>query len=185
MNTSARMLVAVGLLSLAASATFADRWATPGSRIFASSKGEYGFKVMPPAANAPRAHEPRGGGTLFSLDEWGNEKPIWNVRLVNIPVRALVSDDGKYVVTLDTWGGAGFDHSLVVYGAKGKVVADFKLEELLTPAEIKKHTAPTQTSRRWTHQARFEFDPLKEQLTLDFKWGKVIRVSLETGKIEK
>jgi len=122
---------------------------------------------------------------LFSLDEQGNEKSIWNVRLVNVPVRALVSDDGKYVVTLDTWGGAGFDHSLVVYGAKGKVVADFKLEELLTQGEIEKHTLHTESSRRWEQDAKFEFDLEKEQLTIAFKWGKAIRVSLLTGKIEK
>ncbi|MBY0526291.1 MAG: hypothetical protein K2R98_23055 [Gemmataceae bacterium] len=175
------MLAIVAVLSLSVSSSFADKWGAPVAQIFASSEGTCGLKILPPPDGAARKSQ----GRLFSLDPEGKEKPIWDVRLVNIPVRALISDDGKYVATLDTWGGTGFDHSLVVYGPTGNMVADFKLEDLLTQEEIGKHTERSESSRRWAQNATFKFDRDKEKLTIAFNWGKVIRVSVTTGKIEK
>src|SRR5262249_3861777 len=101
--------------------------------------------------------------------------------LVNTPHRALVDDSGKFVVTIDTYAALGFAHSLVIYGDKGKVIRDFKLEDLLTPEEIRKNVAHTESSRRWADKAEFQME--SDHLILRLNWGQVIRVELATGKI--
>jgi hypothetical protein len=179
MSSLTRTLIALVLIGLTAPTVPADSWAPPRPQVFASSYGLYGLKTLPPEALSGQSQ-----ARLFTLEKDGKEKVIWETKLVNIPHRALVTDDGKYVVTLDTWANVGFKHSLVIYGEKGKVIADFELEDLLTKDEIAKNVELTETSRWWSKGARVELNPTNDQLTMTLKWGKVIRVSLPKGRVE-
>ncbi len=110
-------------------------------------------------------------------------------KLVNIPNRTILVESGKYVITLDSWRSVGFDHCLVVYGEKGKVIADFKLEDLLTAKEIEGLSAEV-THRSWSDKdiAEFEDRSWEDELVIRMKykgWTKVIRLSLCTGKLLK
>jgi hypothetical protein len=172
------LTLAVGLvLTLSSVARATDIiWGDPRPRIFAQPNGEYAFKTLPDKSE----------GVYFTLDKRGTEKVIWRAKLVNIPVRAIVTGS-KYVITLDTWGRIGGEHCLVVYGAKGKAIADFKLEDLLTVKEIE--TIPTiDGSRWWSGKEITEVEDLswQDKLIIRMKhkdWAKVLRLSLSTGKL--
>jgi hypothetical protein len=157
----------------------ADSWPQPKPRIFAQTQGEYAFKILPVGTE----------GVFLTLDESGKEKVIWQAKLVNLPVRAIVAESGKFVITLDTWASVGYEHCLVVYGEKGKVVADFKLEDLLTAKEIE-NLPSTAGSRWWTDKDIAEFEDLSRQdefvIRMKHKgWTKVLRLTLSTGKLAK
>src|SRR5580765_801091 len=149
--------ITIGLVVASAQIVTADTWIPPRPQIFASSTGAYGFKVQPPSPPVRPLHG-QSQGILFALAQDRSETVIWTGELVNIPVRAVVSDDGKYVVTLDTWFRAGYEHCLVIYGEQGRVVADFDLEALLSRDEIANKVEQTFSSRNWLTGARVEFN---------------------------
>jgi hypothetical protein len=154
---------------------WADSWAAPTPRVFGSQWGSHAFKVLKPQIGGPSQ------GVLFRLDAEGKEQIVWQADLVNTPHRVLVDDSGKFVATIDTYAALGFAHSLVIYGEKGKVIGDFKLEDLLTQEDITKNVLRTESSRRWAEKAEFQME--SEHLVLRLNWGKVLRVELATGKI--
>src|SRR5688572_15180272 len=98
-----------------------DSWLVPKPRIFASQFGDYGLKMVP--------GDPGASATLFTLNEKGEEQTAWQGPLVNIPYRVYISDTGQ-VATVDTYARVGYEHALVVYDANGKVLADYRLEDL-------------------------------------------------------
>jgi hypothetical protein len=151
-----------------------DTWLPPRPKIYASQFGEYGLKVIP--------NEPNTSATLFTLNEKGEDQTAWQGPLVNLPYRVFVSDAGP-VVTLDTYARVGYEHALVVYDAKGKVLADYRLEDLLTAAEIEAHVLITAGSRWWNTEAQLGFSPDGESFAIKLEWGKVITVDVKTGKL--
>ena len=155
----------------------ADDWFPARPMIFASG-GSYGLKVLPKSAT----------GILFSLDDDGKEHVIWQKQLVNIPNRAFVPGDGKRIVTIDTYADLGREHSLVVYDEKGKVLADFRLEDLLTEEEIRDRVGQTSPNRWWADEASFQFQhegrKSNKFFDVSLKWGTLIRVDLDTGKLQ-
>ena len=69
----------------------------------------------------------------------GTWRTLWQGPLVNdvAPVDFLVSDDGSRLVTFDNWHSMGHgDDVLVVYDATGKVLRQWSLADLLTPAYV-------------------------------------------------
>jgi hypothetical protein len=164
----------------------------PQPKLFASVYGMYAFKTLPDVSSVGiRAGQIVGNseGVFFTLDEHAKEKVIWRAKLVNIPNRAILAESGKYVITLDSWLSTGFEHCLVVYGEKGKVIADFKLEDLLTAKEIEVLPASV-THRGWSDKdiADFEDRSRQDELVIRMKykaWTKVIRLSLSSGRIIK
>jgi hypothetical protein len=199
---SRRNTIALLLLLTIAPAAFADKWFPAAPTIHASPAGLHGFKVIPGSRVAGKFSrtqvapdgavtrvdgirtEPQTRGVLFLLDEHGDEVVLWDKPLVNTPVRVIVLDDGKHVVTVDTFSHMGWEHSLVIYGEQGQVVADFKLEDLLTPEEIEKNVPKTAAFRLWTEKAdiRALLDANRVEIVL--AWGRTIKIDMGTGKIE-
>lgn len=173
--------LAASTIVIASAIVAADSWPAPRPHVFAAAYGAYGFKTRPPqhAIWSGKAH-----GTLFIPAEDGTEAVKWSRELVNIPVRAFVADDGKHVVTFDTWARLGYEHALVIYGEQGGVVADYNLEALLSADEIRKSVAQTAGSRHWLQNATIAFDDAWKAIVITLDWGKVIRVTLATGTIE-
>jgi hypothetical protein len=199
-----RNFLPLGLVLVLSSDTRADQFPAgpPQPKLFASVYGTYAFKTLPAASSvgirtrtegvhaAAQAGQTVGNseGVFFTLDESAREKVIWRAKLVNIPNRAILVESGKYVITLDSWHSIGFDHCLVVYGEKGKVIADFKLEDLLTNKEIEGLPGST-TARGWSDKDIADFEDRsreEDQLVIRMKykaWTKVIRLSLSSGRI--
>lgn len=159
----------------------ADAW--PGARpqTFVSANGAYAFRTQPPRlANWSGTSQ----GTVVTIGAGGAETVMWARELVNIPVRAFITDDGKYVVTFDTWAKLGYEHSLVIYGERGAVIADHTLEALLSADEIANSVVHTATTRRWLQGATIAFEPGRNTIAIVFPWRKTLRVSLPSGRIE-
>ncbi|MGH9891594.1 MAG: hypothetical protein ACREA0_06360, partial [bacterium] len=163
------------LVALTVTPLFADTWAPPRPRVFASEGGTFGFKVLEPKFLGTAT------GLLFDLDPDGEERTVWNGKLVNVPSRVRVSEDGKRVLTIDTYGKLGHEHALVVYDNQSKVLADYKLEDLLTPLEIK-FLPTTVSSRAWTAYARFTFSPDRRHFVITLNCSKLFREQLQTAK---
>lgn len=176
---------AVGMLVFGLSlAAWGDSWTNPGSRVFAATSGERGFKVIATrATEGTHAAEKEARGVLFYVEEDGTEKVLWDKKLVNIPMCALVSSSNNCVVTLDTWGRLGYEHALVIYDSKGEVVMDLKLADLLTMEEIEKNVGQSKSSRDWLREADTHFDETAGHLVIALKWGKVITIDLKSGKV--
>jgi hypothetical protein len=199
-------MVGLGLALVLSSVARADKFPAvpPQPKLFASVYGVYAFKALPDVSSvgtrtrtegvhsAAQAGQIVGNseGVFFRLDENAKEKVIWRAKLVNIPNRAILAESGKYVITLDSWRSVGFDHCLVVYGEKGKVIADFKLEDLLTAKEIEGLSASI-THRGWSDKDIAEFEDRsreQDELVIRMKhkrWTKVMRLSLSSGRIVK
>jgi hypothetical protein len=158
----------------------ADSW--PGSRpqVYTSSAGTHRFRTRPPQLSTWSG---KSQGTLVTVAPDGTETARWTRDLVNIPVLAFVTDDGRHVVTLDTWAKLGYEHALVVYGEGGAVVVDYHLDALLPGDEIAK-SVHTMNARRWLQGATTAFDSGGQTFVITLQWGTVIRVALSTGKIE-
>ncbi len=161
-------------LAVLASLAVADSWLPPRPRIFASAHGSYGFKVLEPKQTAR--------GQLFAIDADGKDTVIWMAQLVNVPSRVFVHDDGKRVVTVNTYARLGYEHSLVLYDAAGKVLADYKLEDLLTEQDIHQNVVQTAGSRHWDMFASFAFSSDRKQFVITLDWQKVAADRIETKK---
>jgi hypothetical protein len=76
---------------------------------------------------------------LYRTDSFGDTLEVWNQKLLNdfSPVNALVSNDGKRVVTFDEWGEAGYGNNVfVVYNEWGIAMENYELADFtLFPIE--------------------------------------------------
>lgn len=138
-------------------------------------------------------------GTLFSVDPDGNEIELWKGPLADGHSWPVVPDDGTRFVTLSH---VGSQHNLVVYDA-GKVLADYRLEDFLTPDELATKVYRTSPTRHWTMGAKYDYSYRRENgkwtattFTITLKWwrrgaierlpgGKALEFDLATGRISK
>ena len=124
---------------------------------------------------------------MFAFSNYSNkEETVWEAPLITAPGRVLVSD-GNVVVTLDMECRVGWEHSLVVYGSKGRRIADYSLEDLLTPEEIRDRVTGSISSRHWTAGADFSFEmnPSVQLLKIRLPWGRLVVIDLITGKLRQ
>jgi hypothetical protein len=198
MNNVARVL-APGLFVVCAASVSAQSWPAPSPQVFASVSGTYGFKTQPSQSNDCRPGLPESAlgaarrrcdvfgmsqGMLFTLAPDGTEAVVWKGFLLNVPHRAIVTDDGKYVVTLDVWARLGYERCLVIYDEHGIVVASFDLEALLSKEEITKFVFQADGSREWLRGGKVEFNDRSDRVVVTLSWGKVISIVLADGKID-
>ncbi len=154
-------------------------WGDPRPVLIASQSGQHGFKVLPKSFEAAT-------GVLFSVDSDGKDQVIWKSSLVNVPHQVFVSNDGKRVVTVDTYAALGQKHSLVVYDDKGKVLVDYKLEDLVSEEDIRDRILSKGSSRSWAAAATCKFvGGASESFEIATHWGAVITVNLTSGAVTK
>jgi hypothetical protein len=179
MINRARLRASALVFAFAASAS-AQSSPAPTPQVFASASGTYGFKTQP---SEPPDARGMSQGMLFTPGPHGTETVVWKGFLLNVPHRAIVADDGKYVVTLDVWARLGYERCLVIYDAQGIVVAHFGLDELLSKDEISKFVVQTPGSRDWLREGKVEFNARRDRVVVTLSWGKVISIVLATGEI--
>jgi hypothetical protein len=108
----------------------------------------------------------------------------WTRALVNrnAPVDLFVSDAGS-VVTLGDWHSEGYEHSIVIYDPKGKVVVDQQLEDFLTKEELAR-TKQSVSSRWWRYRSEApEF--VGDEFSLTTSWGASLRFDVRTGRLSR
>lgn len=166
------MLFAVG-----ATVASADSWLLPVKRTYCSTNERFCVEVVPrdlrsalayfqdkvadkePAGLPPNAKEPYCRASVFEKKDLDDRKNLWAGRLRNdvAPVQAMISNDGKHVVTFDNWHSAGYGTDVVVfYGPKGEQLRQYSLEELLGDDANK--VPRSVSSRWWRDSARLDED---------------------------
>lgn len=157
---------------------------TPVARIVASEDGKYAVKVLPVL---DKEWEEPAVAILFRLNADGTEQVLWRRKLVNVPREVIVYNPHDpevkpkdiRLITVDTWGRAGYEHALTIYGDRGKVLCDHKLEDLLTSWEIL-GTPHTVSSRYWFDSADFEYD--YEYIKITLSWHATMTFNLTNGR---
>ncbi|MCB1634336.1 MAG: hypothetical protein KDI51_07060 [Xanthomonadales bacterium] len=143
-----RILLVLCALLLAPSA-WADSWAMPTAKSYASRDGHYRLTIYPRGLAGQLAYfedkvagaEPAGqqaGGDESCLAELerlgpGGYETVWQRPLINdvSPVSALVDVSGAFV-TFDNWFSKGYGNDvIVIYDADGNLVRSLALTELL------------------------------------------------------
>lgn len=143
------------MLAIAAPA-YADSWLPPEVETYTSADGHARVTIVPrpldgafpyfrdkaagkePAGQAANSDQTRPMARL-ELQEAGGWRTVWTEPLVNdvAPVKALVANGGRYLVTFDNWHMVGVgDDVVVIYDAQGKLVRKFGLDDLLPPSYI-------------------------------------------------
>ena len=179
----------------------ADSWMLPEKRKYYSADKKYCVEVIPKKLESQLAFfEDKSAGR----NDAGAAKGVKNNRAKAIvyyrgsigysktaefpllnevsPVNALISGDGRYVVTFDNWHMVGYgDNVVVIYRADGTLVRKFGLADLFTENDIKtfKHTV----SSIWWGDNHY-IDDKKEILHLkagDQERSREVTIDLKTG----
>jgi hypothetical protein len=171
-----------------------DSWAWPTIKTNVSESGAFEFVVHPGVSlNARKDRLPARG--IFRQKTEGGVMQMWERPLVNriAPVRVLIPDSGRYVVTMDEWHAVG-TKPLVIYDAEGKLVADLALQDL----NLANHPNITRSvsSYHWNEYAFVIFGPrnsetltkseakrLEDMLFIRLHWGEIITIDLKTGAV--
>lgn len=171
----------LGLVVMSSSCAFCDTWKNVGPRLFVSDSHEFAVQVTPDRDPLARAD-----AKLFGFTPMGDERVIWRGKLVNHPHEVYVAEpypgSAPTFASVDTYGLAGGEHSLVIYRADGTVVKDYKLEDLLTPNELRLKVARTVSSRRWARSGHFAL-AYRDVLVIPLLWGGAIEANLDSGKV--
>lgn len=184
----------------------ADDWPPPVEKTVCSANGAFCLKITPKMLPGQLAYlrkvERKGGnkkkeknvckGEFFTRDNKGNLSALWIVQLVNedSPVSAIVSDDGKYVVTFDNWGTVGLgDNVVAIYrGGDGGLVKKLALADFITEEDIS-NLSRSVSSIWWGGKHAIDNDKLVLEViahkneTDDNKANFKMRIKLETGEL--
>lgn len=190
----------------------ADLWPNAKPTNYVSLNETYVFEVIPgmrsgyPPEIAEKRRQgldtgPEGAmsylyaqGELWKKDTGKEPKLLWKRRLYNreAPLGALISDSGRFVVTIDEHGGNRWSsNAVVIYGKEGELIKRYYVSGLLTPEEMRGvfHSA---TSTFWGYG--HHFDATEEHLVLRIVSNRQLpnspkarfmekRIVLETGEL--
>lgn len=187
----------------------ADLWAPARSTNYISANGKFVFSVIPgmPPGYPPEISEKRRRGLdtgpegamayLYAQGALSNrvdKRLVWDRRLFNLkaPLGTLIPESGRFVVTIDDWGGnRRSTNAVVIYGADGRLIKRFSVADLLSPEE-RRHVIQSATSFHWGWG--HYIDEPKEQLVLRIVTNSALphakearfkekRISLLTGEV--
>ncbi len=155
----------------------ADRWGTPERRTVRSPNARFELVVEPHSLHR------RATLSLFSINK-GKRKAryTWSAVSAWTPVSVFVSDSGR-VVTMNEWGRAGFEHTLVIYDRAGRVLVDRHLDDLLLKEELPLVTESV-SSRHWLYGGE-PAHLLGEHLMLTTLWGRELAIDLASATIRR
>ncbi|GMU57684.1 MAG: hypothetical protein AMXMBFR33_68300 [Candidatus Xenobia bacterium] len=170
----------------------ADSWGPPEPEDIFSGNRSYLLHIEPVktshfalvlARSQQRQIPGRCLGTLYRL-EGKKRVRVWSGALVNevAPLSAIVSDDGRYVVTLDNYAMVGLGSDVVAaYGPSGKPLWKKSLTDLLPEDEIRKMD-PGPSGIWWRHGQWF--DLVAEQVVVVSR-GRMICIGLADGAVSQ
>ena len=156
-------IVLLLLITFLSSSVHADSWALPVKKKYYSPDRKYCLEVIPKQlesqlsyfkgkaegktdAGAVKGLKDNRAKAIFYVNESIGYSKKHEFPLVNevSPVNAVVSADGRYVVTFDNWHQVGYgDDVVVIYQSNGALVKKFGLADLFTESDIRSfiHTA--------------------------------------------
>lgn len=113
----------------------------PGIRIVASQDGRSLLRIDPPSHRDGKLHA-TCTATVFQLDDQTRgyrTVTTFTLRNPRAPDTALIANNAEYIITFDDWDpeiGRG-PNVLVVYRGTGEFLKAWRLEEIITPEEMK------------------------------------------------
>lgn len=143
-----KLIVLFGLLALISTKANADFWKSPSITRYYSDNGRFMLKVIPTfipdkywdwkSSKTKKRIKFTAKDTviikchaiLYSIENKDTIE-IWNKRLINdiAPVTAIISNNGKSVITFDNWSSMGYGLDvMVVYDSKGGLKKRYQLE---------------------------------------------------------
>jgi hypothetical protein len=156
----------VALFAISAANSSADSWALPTKQRYCSANGKHCVEVDPKPIESQfryfddhvkKADNPGAGtgkpGSAIATTLVRNRREYTRGRsfpLLNevAPVNALVSGDGRYIVTFDNWHAVGWgDNVIVIYRADGSVIKKYSLVDLLSQKKVDR--LPRSVSSIW------------------------------------
>lgn len=161
----------------------ADSWALPTVEEYCSENKKYCLKVEPKKLESQLSYfgdkvdgkENAGADKKFKENYCkgtfsSKNKQIWKIQLDNevSPVRALVSNDGNYVITFDNWHNVGYgDNVVAIYsGSDGRLIRKLGLTDFLTESDV--NNLPASVSSIWWGDAKaHSIDYDKSELILN------------------
>ncbi len=124
----------------------------------------------------------RGRCRASLLDRRGERRGrvVWEAVLVNetAPVYGAVSDDGRFVVTMDEYRVGGAKHAVVIYDERGRRLREFRLRELLSRRDLREVKVRGQAVD-WLSGARFRFEDDPATFIIELRSGREIYIDLE------
>lgn len=146
----------------------ADRWPAPYQETYVSESGKFRLIVDPATEAEADAYfdnqhtgfspqQPNATAKLQTLSQSGLWENTWQGSLENViaPTHAMVSDDGRYVVTFDNWYSTGHgENVLVIYREDGSLVRSMELTDIV-PQYYKDTLPHSVSSVNWLSDARF------------------------------
>lgn len=138
---------------------FADDWGWPTEKDYFSENGNFVAHVTPP--KYLKKDKP-----LLEVFEITDTQRVLlfqcKMGYIRAPLEVYVSDDGRYVVTVNEHGSVGYgDHVIAFYGKKGRI-KNYSMEEILhfskdiSRAELHQ-LIPHSTSSRWWDENSIKF----------------------------
>ena len=135
---------------------YADSWDTPQTKSFSSKDGVFRLTVTPAELGAKNA---KCKGKFEKQVKKGQYELVWEADLSNrvAPVSALVSADGKHVVTFDNWHSLGHgDNVVVIYDQAGKLIKKLAISDFVDAALERR--LPRSVSSLWWWGGSHELD---------------------------
>jgi hypothetical protein len=145
-----KIYILIILALLLADKVSADTWAPPQIKEYYNSDSTFFVRIYP--THIPEKYfkwvkaSPRKKKKFLPSDTLvtpcfarmyqvvnGKDSLIWENKLINrvAPVNAILSNDGKFVVTFDNWHSMGYGEDVMVYyNNKGELIKQFGLEEI-------------------------------------------------------
>lgn len=207
--TSQGTLIALVLIASCQLRLGADSWALPTVFNHDSNNGGFRIQVQPRVlarqleyfseelgskAGSPRS-EHHAWATV-SRRHWYGFRREARFQLVNdvAPVKALISNDGAYVVTIENWHMVGQGPNVVViYKGDGSLVGKLALTDIFTSRDI--NTFPESTSSIWWGDGHYIDDAHQELVLRALSNGDVrpslsptygeVRIELATAKLKE
>ena len=142
-----------------------------------SSNERFRFEIR-----AGRSRRSKCRGALFEkVAQRRNDRRIWQQRLVNevAPQKALVADDGRFVVTFNEFQRGGGAHAVAIYDARGKLLREYALPELLQGDDWQ-HVSTRKRAVIWLDGAKLELKTEPPCVLITLKWNRRIRIDLLT-----
>ena len=156
-----------------------DWWVPARTSEYSSTDRKHVFKVLPAGPSRSR----RKGVCRGELYEVNGKKRtlVWSRTLMNevSPVQCIVTDSGKYVITLDEWERYGV-HPLVIYGAGGQLIRDHTVETLRPAgwrAEVGSNSGPW-----WLRNSMVFFGPTEQVVCVRLEGGWTMILDLASGR---
>jgi hypothetical protein len=143
------VLLALGSIASWGSPRPSDPEPPPVTATYVAGNGRFAVTIVPKpleigpeGLQLPAPSRPAPGGRasafFYTLGRHGRPALVRRFDLVDevVPTNALVSEDGRFLVTFDSWNRADGKDAVVIYRTDGSLVRSLSLEDILSGSDI-------------------------------------------------